>query len=131
YGVWDQATWLPEDIRLVLAMVLAVIGVLFALLRPGDRPLDEWLLAGLLFVMLPRRLVWRPGAVLLRQTPREQAGWAELELHPEWLATEADGQLETPGPVSRRPLALWRFNRLRSPFSKASQNQFTHRRWHW
>src|SRR5438128_9596371 len=67
YGVWDQARWLPEEVRLVLAGVLAIVGVLFALLQPGGRALDQWLLAGLLYVVLPRRLVWRPGAALLRQ----------------------------------------------------------------
>ena len=108
YGVWDQAGWLAQDVRLAVAVVVAVIGVLFALLQPGGRPLDQWLLAGVLFVVLPRRLVWRPGAVLLRQPPREQPGWAELELHPEWLGTEPDRQLEPPWPSSRRMLAFWR-----------------------
>ena len=108
YGVWDQAGWLPQDVRLGVAVVLAVIGVLFALLLPGGRPLDQWLLAGVLFVVLPRRLVWRPGAVLLRQPPREQPGWAELELHPEWLGTEPDRQLEPLRPLSRRMLAFWK-----------------------
>ena len=89
YGVWDQVVWLPPEVRLALAAVLAVIGVLFALLRPGGRPLDQWLLAGLLFVVLPRRLVWRPG-MMLPQSPGEQPGWAELELQPDWLGT---GQL--------------------------------------
>jgi hypothetical protein len=100
YGVWDQAGWLAQDVRLAVAVVLAVIGVLFALLQPGGRPLDQWLLAGILFVLLPRRLVWRPGAVLLRQRTREQPGWAELELHPEWLGTE-------------RPTASWSHPGLR------------------
>jgi len=108
YGVWDQAGWLAQELRLAGAIALAVIGVLFAVLQPGGRPLDQWLLAGVLFVVLPRRLVWRPGAVLLRQPPREQPGWAELELHPEWLGTEPDRQLEQLRPLSRRMLAFWR-----------------------
>ena len=108
YGVWDQAGWLAQDVRLGVAVVLAVIGVLFALLQPGGRPLDQWLLAGVLFIVLPRRLVWRPGAVLLRQPPREQPGWAELELQPEWLGTEPDRQMEPLRPLSRRMLAFWR-----------------------
>jgi hypothetical protein len=109
YGVWDQAVWLPPEVRLALATVLAVIAILFALLRPGGRPLDQWLLAGLLFVVLPRRLVWRPGAALLRQPSRDQAGWAELELRPEWLA--ADIQMRPEEPESRSPFhlrLLWR-----------------------
>jgi PrgI family protein len=108
YGLWDQAVWLPEEVRLPLAVVLAVCGLLFALLQPGGRPLDQWLLAGVLFVLLPRRLVWRPDTVLLRQPAHEHSGWAELELQPEWLGTEPDGQLEPPTPLSRRLLGFWR-----------------------
>jgi hypothetical protein len=108
YGVWDQAVWLPPEVRLALAGVLAVIGVLFALLHPGGRPLDQWLLAGLLFVVLPRRLVWRPGVTLLHQPPREQPGWAELELHPDWLGTEPDPRLDPSKPVVRGPWVFWR-----------------------
>ena len=109
YGMWDQVVWLPPEVRLALAAVLAVIGILFALLRPGGRPLDQWLLVGLLFVVLPRRLVWRPGAALLGQPPRDQAGWAELELRPEWL--DADLPVCPEEPESRSPFhlrLLWR-----------------------
>jgi hypothetical protein len=108
YGAWDQARWLPEEVRLPLAAVLAVIGVLFALVQPSGRPLDQWLLAGLLFVVLPRRLVWHPSAALLRQPSREQAGWAELELRPEWVEATADRDLELSAPGSLRSHASWR-----------------------
>ena len=112
YAVWDQAVWLPPEVRLTLARVLAVISILFALLRPGGRPLDQWLLAGLLFVVLPRRLVWRPGAALLRQPLRDQAGWAELELRPEWL--DADLPVCTERPESSPPFPLRLVRRRRS-----------------
>ena len=108
YGVWDQAAWLPEEIRLALAGVLALLGVLSALLQPGGRPLDQWLLAAVLFVALPRRLVWRPGAAVLRQPSREPADWAELDLQPAWLGTVPDGQQEIARSGSRRPRAVWR-----------------------
>ena len=108
YGVWDQVGWLPQEVRLALAVVLAVIGVLFALLQPGSRPLDQWLLAAALFIALPRCLVWRPGTALLRQSAREQPGWAELELHPEWLEAEPNGLTETSKPVSQRARPFWR-----------------------
>ena len=106
YGVWDQVLWLPSEVRLILAVVPCFVGVLFALLRPGGRSLDQWLVAGALFVALPRRLRWHAGAAPLREPPREQADWAELELHPEWLGTESD--LEPPRPLSRRMLRFWR-----------------------
>jgi hypothetical protein len=43
YGVWDQAVWLPQEMRLGLAAAIAVAGLLVALLQPGGRPLDQWL----------------------------------------------------------------------------------------
>jgi hypothetical protein len=129
YGVWDQVTWLPEEVRLALAVALAVIGVLFALLQPGGRSLDQWLVAGLLFVAVPRRLCWRPGATVHRHPSREQAGWAELELHPGWLAAEPDRQPTMTGPVARLPRAFWHFNRPGSDPPTDSQHQFTSTRW--
>ena len=86
YGAWDQATWLPEDVRFGVALVLALVGAVFAVVEPSQRPLDQWLLAGLLFLLLPRRLAWQPGMAPLRKLPREQTAWAELELEPAWLA---------------------------------------------
>ncbi|MDQ6673825.1 MAG: PrgI family protein [Chloroflexota bacterium] len=108
YGVWDQVRWLPDEFRLVLAAVLAILGVLFALLRPSGRPLDQWLVAGLLFVGLPRRLVWQPGIEPSRQSSRDQAGWAELELHPEWLEPDSDRQRERSTSRPQRPRHWWR-----------------------
>src|SRR5207249_11098149 len=108
YGAYDEVPWLPAEFRVALSGALAISGVLFALLQPGGRPLDQWLLAGVLFIVLPRRLIWRPGAVLLRKLPREQPGWAELELHPEWLGTEPDRQLEPPRSLSWRLPLFWR-----------------------
>ena len=119
YGLWDQAVWLPDEARLPLAIwlpdearlplaiVLAILGVLVALVQPAGRPLDQWLLAGLLFVALPRRLVWRPGALDLRRPQRDQSAWAELSLQPAWV--DADGEQDVDsarGPERRRP--WWR-----------------------
>ena len=107
YGLWDQAVWLPDEVRLPLAIVLAILGVLVALVQPAGRPLDQWLLAGLLFVALPRRLVWRPAALDLHASQRDQSAWAELSLQPAWV--DADGEQDVDsarGPERRRP--WWR-----------------------
>jgi PrgI family protein len=85
YGAWDQATWLAQDVRAVVALLLAAVGAVFALVQPSHRPLDQWLLAGLLFILMPRRLAWQPGVALLRTRSHQQAAWAELELAPAWL----------------------------------------------
>ena len=39
----------------------------------------------MLFVALPRRLVWRAGALDLRQPQRDVSAWAELSLQPAWV----------------------------------------------
>src|SRR5690348_3527108 len=78
YGAYDQVGWLPEKVRVAVVGALVIGGILFALLQPRGRSLDAWLLAVVLFVVLPRQLVWRPDTAQ-RQTPRpDQAGWAEL-----------------------------------------------------
>jgi hypothetical protein len=35
YGLWDQAVWLPDEARLSMAIVLAILGVLVALVQPA------------------------------------------------------------------------------------------------
>src|SRR6202521_5535223 len=85
YGLWDQAVWLPQELRFSLAVAISVAGLVIALVQPGGRPLDQWLIAGALFIALPRRLVWRPGTAPVCQPTREQSRWAELALHPEWV----------------------------------------------
>jgi hypothetical protein len=35
YGVWDQVAWLPQEVRLSLAGVLMILGIVFALVRPS------------------------------------------------------------------------------------------------
>jgi hypothetical protein len=104
YGLWDQAMWLPNELRMGLAAAIAIAGLMAALIQPGGRLLDQWLLAGLLFVALPRRLVWRSGAALLREQPREQSGLAELALHPGWVDLEKH-QIDS-DPVLERPRRL-------------------------
>jgi hypothetical protein len=93
YSVGDQATWLAQDVRLLVALGVAGIGALFALVEPSRRPLDQWLLAGLLFVLLPRRLAWQPGMTPLRKVARESTAWRELQLEPAWLRFDGPGQL--------------------------------------
>ena len=102
YGLWDQAVWLPDEVRLPLAILLAIVGVLVALVQPAGRPLDQWLLAGLLFAALPRRLVWRPGALDLQASQRDLSAWAELSLQPAWVDADAEPEVDSTHQPERR-----------------------------
>jgi hypothetical protein len=96
YGAWDQLLWLPDTPRLALAGCLAALGAIFALLQPFDRSLDQWLVAGVLFLVLPRRLRWQPGPLLPERPADEPSGWAELEVRPEWSAEPMTAELSGP-----------------------------------
>ena len=93
YGVWDQVAWLPQEVRLSLAGVLMILGIVFALVRPHHRELDSWLLAAIMFVLLPRRSTWRPGAVQELRARHSNAQWADIELAAGWIANSYDESL--------------------------------------
>jgi hypothetical protein len=106
YLARDQLSELPDEIRWSLAGLLAITGVLFALVQPSGRPLDQWVLAGLIFVVLPRRLGWQHHVELPGQSPGDHAGWAELDLRPEWPGVEVPSNVEQESRSGMR--ALWR-----------------------
>ena len=114
YSVSDRVPWLPEEVRLALALALAAIGVVFALLQPAGRALDQWLLAGLLYLLLPRRLVWRAGGAPSREPSCERNDWAELELHPDWVEAERGPQLEASDSRLGQPRPFEKLSRVRS-----------------
>jgi hypothetical protein len=99
YGLWDQTANLPVLIRLAVTGALALAGLLLALVRPAGRPLDQWLLAALLFAVMPRRRLWRRTLPVF-VTPRSGNGrdWAELAPRPNWLAP-VDGDISAAHPV--------------------------------
>jgi uncharacterized membrane protein YfcA len=78
-----QSLSLSELPRLALAGAIGVLALALALVRPGGRGLDEWLVVLLRFLARPRRATWRV------REPREsdwraaRDRWRELELRPE------------------------------------------------
>src|SRR5262245_39182727 len=60
YTLWEQSSGLGDAVRLSLGAACIVVTLLFALLRPADRPLEEWLAVALVFCSSPRRSIWRP-----------------------------------------------------------------------
>ena len=79
YEVWDVSSPFPSGLRLALTACLVVSGLLLALLRPGGRPLDQWVLAFMVFVVIPRRRVWRastPSAASMAPKPPSRSSLA-------------------------------------------------------
>ncbi len=68
YGLWQQPGALGQlhalgmatlPIRLLLAALPTVFALLCALLRPAQRPLEEWIFVALRYLSLPKATVWR------------------------------------------------------------------------
>jgi len=59
YGAWNQWDALPDGARAALAATCLVVAAAVALCRPGQRGLDEWVIAVLRYVTIPKRAVWR------------------------------------------------------------------------
>ena len=59
YTLWQQMVVLPDPLR-VLVVGLSVLHTLaFALVRPAGRPLEEWMVAALVYVATPRQATWQ------------------------------------------------------------------------
>ena len=84
YLVWDQASALAPELRTAVAGLLVAAGLTCALLQPGGRPLDRWALAGLLYLVTPRRYVWRRALATSSVALRDGSGWAESSPELDW-----------------------------------------------
>ena len=101
YEVWDVSSGFPSGLRLALTACLVVSGLLLALFQPGQRALDQWVLAFLVFVVIPRRRVWRASTSSAAWMARKREGWAQLAPEPDWIGAD----LEASG--DRDPSASW------------------------
>jgi PrgI family protein len=78
YAVWDQALAFGEALRAMTVAVCLGTTLAFALVRPADRALEEWLVAALLYVASPRTATWRPREPEPSDWRPAAAGWQEL-----------------------------------------------------
>ncbi len=94
YGIWDQLTVVPVAARGALAALVLLAGILFAIVQPGNRPLDEWVFAVLAHAVSPRRLRWcRPEPDPAEWRLDGQSGWADLTPSLGWGgAMDRDGE---------------------------------------
>lgn len=92
YLVWDQVNGLAPEWRAAIASVLAAAGLACALLQPGGRPLDRWVLAGLLYLASPRRFAWRRVRSAPQIAALDGSGWVDSVPELNWAEpTSTDG----------------------------------------
>ena len=90
YALWDQLALLPSAIHAGITAAAAILGLLFALVQPGQRPLDQWVFAGVLFVVSPRAWRWqRDVSSPELETTRPDEEWADLVSPVDWAAAAA------------------------------------------
>ena len=91
YGVGTSQT-LPSPTRLELAGVITLDARLFALLKIQGRPLEEWLLATLVYLGQPRRSVWKPRVSdVAKPHPTTRPGWYPYRPTPHWQRMASNG----------------------------------------
>src|SRR5438270_1983701 len=93
YEVWDVGSAFPSGLRLALTACLVVSGLLLALLQPGGRPLDQWVLAIMVFAILPRRRIWRASTRAASSLAPKREGWVQLAPEPDWIDTGSEGAM--------------------------------------
>ncbi|MBV9581596.1 MAG: PrgI family protein [Chloroflexi bacterium] len=90
YTVWEQAAGLGDPVRIVLAGLCVAVTLAFALVRPADRPLEEWLAAALVYGASPRHSTWQLLEPEASDWRPATAGWQELTPSLSWA--EDDGE---------------------------------------
>ena len=64
--------------RVAVVALCVLVTLAFALLRPADRPLEEWLAAALVYAASPRRATWQPLEPDAEDWRPAAGGWQEL-----------------------------------------------------
>lgn len=90
YTLWEQSAEYGGILRIGIASVCVVVTLAFALLRPAERPLEEWLAAALVYLASPRRSTWRPAEPEPSHWRPAAGGWQELTPSLSWA--EDDGE---------------------------------------
>jgi hypothetical protein len=84
YTLWEQTPWLGEALRLVMIAICVGTTLAFALWRPSDRPLEEWLAAACVYAASPRRATWQPREPSPLDWLPSGASWQELAPSLSW-----------------------------------------------
>ena len=90
YTLWEQTLGLADPLRVASVAVCLATTLAFALLRPADRALEEWLVAALVYAATPRRATWQPAEPRPADWRPEGTNWQELA--PSLVWAEDDGE---------------------------------------
>jgi len=88
YGLWNQWPALPLIIRGGLAALCVILALMFALLRPQGRSLDEWAFVALHHAAVPKDSVWRSGDVAFSDRDASTSVWEDLAPRLSWQEEE-------------------------------------------
>jgi hypothetical protein len=84
YELWNQWPGLPLVIRALLVAPALLLALVFALVRPHGRSLDEWLFVALHHAAVPKVSVWQPRELKPDSRHLESAGWQDLAPQITW-----------------------------------------------
>ena len=88
YGLWEQTAEAPEAVRGFVTLACLLVGAALALVRPFGRPLEEWLLAGVIYFARPRRTTWQLREPEAADWRPARTGWQELSPNLVWAEEE-------------------------------------------
>jgi len=88
YSLWDQTLLLPQPLHVGVPGACLLVAAALALLRPLGRPLEEWLLAGALFVASPRCATWNIPEPDVADWRPPTSAWQELAPDLVWATEE-------------------------------------------
>lgn len=84
YSIWNQLAGLPAPIRITLIAVCVAVAVIFALVRPHGRSLDEWAFVAFHYVAAPKLSIWRPREPDVQEVSALDREWEELNPRLAW-----------------------------------------------
>jgi len=84
YALWNQWPALPLAVRAALVVPIVILAVIFALVRPAGRSLDEWVFVALHHAAVPKVSIWRPREPDPAAWSMSRSEWEELKPQLAW-----------------------------------------------
>jgi len=90
YTLWDQSATLVSPVRILLVTLCVSATLAFALLRPGDRPLEEWMVAAVVYAVSARCSTWQPEEPEATHWYPNGIGWQQLAPSLSWAEEDRE-----------------------------------------